>query len=175
MKIVSKQIDEYKSSVCDSVIKEYIVYEMTDDNVKISAKTVVGEKDKQELVTNIIMRITLKDRDENTETPITVIDEQLTINERNIPLVLNFYIDRETLSNPSITKEFIDGVNYYINEKEYNVMAFFLPTDGVERIECINPVIASEKQIEKIDELIRDIEINFDMSNNDDIEDGTKV
>lgn len=171
MKIVSKQIDEYKSSVCDSVIKEYIVYEMTDDDIKISGQTVIGEEAKQELITNLIMKITLKDRLNNSETPISIIDEKLTINERNIPLVLNFYIDRETLSNPDITKEFIEGVNYYINEKEYNVMAFFLPTDGPERIECINPIIATETQIIKIDNLIKDIELNFDISNNDNIED----
>jgi len=164
MKIVSKQIDEYKSLVCSGVIKEYIVYEMMDDDTKISAQTVIGDEAKQELIKDIIVKITLGDMKNNIETPITITEEKLNVSHGDTPLVLCFYIESEVLKNGEIAKEFVDSVNFYINDNNYNVMALFLPTNGVERVECINPTIASGEQIERINTLINDIENNFDIN-----------
>jgi hypothetical protein len=85
--------------------------------------------------------------------------------EKTYPLVLVFYLDREMMSNPEITKPFADSVNQMIIEKNFNVMAFFLPTDGEERVDCINPMFATEEQKENIDQLINDIKKTFDIDN----------
>jgi hypothetical protein len=77
------------------------------------------------------------------------------------PLVLVFYIDRETLKNKEIFKLFSDSVNDLIETKGFNVLCFFLPTDETERIECINPVLATESQLETINKLITDISTSF--------------
>lgn len=81
--------------------------------------------------------------------------------EKSYPIVLVFYIDRETMANQEITKEFTQAVNELINIKNFNAIAFFLPTDGEERIECINPLIAPKEKMEQIDKMIEDISKNF--------------
>jgi hypothetical protein len=81
--------------------------------------------------------------------------------ETQYPLVLVFYIDAEVLKNREIITPFVESVNDMIAKKESNVMAFFLPTTGEERIECINPVTLKETDMYKINKLIEDIRINF--------------
>ena len=77
------------------------------------------------------------------------------------PLVLVFYLDRALLANKSIAKPFADSVNDIIVHKKMNAVAFFMPTDGEERIECINPVILKDDERERVNKLINDINIHF--------------
>ena len=50
-------------------------------------------------------------------------------------------------------------------------MAFFIPTDGEERIECINPTQLEAPQMERINKLLEDLEKNFDMNQSTDEDD----
>lgn len=77
------------------------------------------------------------------------------------PLVLVFYLDREMMKVKEIMEPFANSVNNIINIKKLNAIAFFLPTDGEERVECINPVIAPEEEMERISKLIDDIQKSF--------------
>ena len=81
--------------------------------------------------------------------------------EKVYPMVLVFYLDREMMKNQEITQAFAESVNELINVKNFNAIAFFLPTDGEERIECINPLIAPKEKMEQINKLISDISKNF--------------
>ena len=81
--------------------------------------------------------------------------------EKPHPLVLVFYLDVELLSNREIAQPFIDMVNDTITVKDLNVLAFFLPTRGEEKIECINPVIISEPDMAKVTKMIEDIKEQF--------------
>lgn len=81
--------------------------------------------------------------------------------EKGYPLILVFYLDRELMSNPQIIKPFYDMVNAMIAQKEANVLAFFIPTDGEERIECINPVTVAEADMERVNKIIEEIKTNF--------------
>ena len=72
-------------------------------------------------------------------------------------------MDREMMSDKRLMSEIADHFNAVLAEREANAMAFFLPTDGPERIECINPIIATEEQKEQIDKLINEISKNFDI------------
>jgi hypothetical protein len=81
--------------------------------------------------------------------------------EKQYPLVMVFYLDREMMKNQELTQTFAGSVNELIRVKNFNAIAFFLPTDGEERIECINPVIAPKAQMEKINKLIKDISSSF--------------
>ena len=60
--------------------------------------------------------------------------------EKGYPLILVFYLDREMMMNPDIIQPFADSVNDALSQREANAMAFFLPTDGEERVECISHV-----------------------------------
>lgn len=84
-----------------------------------------------------------------------------TTEEKQYPLVIVFYLDREMMKNQQITQAFAESVNDLIVLKKFNALAFFLPTDGEERIECINPMITPKEEMVKIDKLITDISKNF--------------
>jgi len=81
------------------------------------------------------------------------------MNDSKHPLVLVFYLCRELLQNQQIATEFTNSVDMMIKQKGYNVMAFFLPTDGEERIECISHV--PERLEQDFEKLINDIKNNF--------------
>lgn len=83
--------------------------------------------------------------------------------EKGYPLIIVMYLDREMMTNADIIKPFADSVNNALAEREANAMAFFLPTDGEERIECINPVQVAETEMENINKIIEDLTKNFDV------------
>lgn len=87
----------------------------------------------------------------------------------NIPLVLVFYLDREVMMQGEIIRAFADSVNNAIAQREANCMAFFLPTDGEERIECINPVMMHDTDMEKVNQMIQDLAKNFDIGQGADL------
>jgi hypothetical protein len=84
--------------------------------------------------------------------------------EKQHPLVLVFYLDIELLSNREIAQPFVDMVNDVITQKDANAVAFFLPTRGEERIECINPVVMAEPDMAKVTQMIADIKEQFSIA-----------
>jgi hypothetical protein len=84
--------------------------------------------------------------------------------EKQHPLVLVFYLDIELLSNREIAQPFVDMVNDVIAQKDSNAVAFFLPTRGEERIECINPVVMAEPDMAKVTQMIEDIKEQFSIA-----------
>ena len=83
------------------------------------------------------------------------------MSKKETPLILVFYIDVDTIKNIDIIQPFVKSVNEMIENKKENIMAFFLPTNGEEKVECINPIIATPEQIEKIDLMVEEIKNNF--------------
>ena len=85
------------------------------------------------------------------------------------PLIVVFYLDRDMMSNPKIIQPFADSVNVLIEQKKANMMAFFLPTDGEERIETINPIQVESTEMERINNIVNDLVKNFGMDDKNDI------
>lgn len=77
------------------------------------------------------------------------------------PLILVFYIDATMMEKREIIQPFVESVNSMIERKNANVMAFFIPTKNEEKIDCINPVMLQETEIEKINEMIAEIKGSF--------------
>ena len=94
--------------------------------------------------------------------------------EKGYPMILAFYIDRETITNGEVIKIFSDQVNKVLAEREANAIAFFLPTSNgeSERIECVNPIQVEPAKMSEINKIIQDIQNNFDIGNgaDDDID-----
>lgn len=84
--------------------------------------------------------------------------------ENEYPLILVFYLDGEIMRQREIITPFVESVNQMISSKNSNVMAFFLPTNEKERIECINPTIISKPDMEKINKMVKDIETQFSVN-----------
>lgn len=79
----------------------------------------------------------------------------------NHPLIIVFYIDREMMSNPEVIQPFADSVNDILAKKDANAIAFFVPTDGEERVECINPLQVEKADMVKINKMVEDIKNQF--------------
>lgn len=89
--------------------------------------------------------------------------------KNNFPLVLVFYLDREMMSQRQIIEPFVKSVNDAIAAREANMMAFFMPTDDDEWIDCINPQTASKDEMERVTRIIGDLKKNFDIGQGADI------
>lgn len=83
-------------------------------------------------------------------------------NNNNFPLILVFYMDRALLAS-DVMGQIAMSINDAIALREANAMAFFVPTDGVERIECINPIMVKEADMERINKIVEDLTKNFDI------------
>ena len=81
--------------------------------------------------------------------------------EKNYPLIIVFYLDSELMGRREIIQPFADSVNTILAQKNANAIAFFLPTIGEERVECINPIVVPEADMEKVNALLEDIKKNF--------------
>ena len=82
---------------------------------------------------------------------------------KDYPLMLVCYINTEVITDNSVMNEIVENFNSALAHREANAMAFFVPTDGEERIECINPVIATPEQLTNIDVLITELKNRFDI------------
>ncbi len=86
-------------------------------------------------------------------------------NGNNTPLFIVFYLDRDMMANQEIMEGFANQVDSALVQKDANAMAFFIPTDGEERVECINPILVEETEMGRINKIIEDIKNNFDVGN----------
>ena len=78
------------------------------------------------------------------------------------PLITVFYIENSYLDNDFLSN-YSTMVNNLIIEKNANMLAFFIPTDGESRIECINPMMVKEADMERINNIVEDLTKNFDI------------
>jgi hypothetical protein len=77
------------------------------------------------------------------------------------PLIIVFYLDADMMKMPEIIQPFAESVNNLLAHKNANALAFFLPTKGEERIECINPLVVAEADMEKINKMVEEIKESF--------------
>jgi hypothetical protein len=81
--------------------------------------------------------------------------------EKDYPLIIVFYLDSDMMNNPEIIQPFAESVNHLLSVKNANALAFFIPTKGEERVECINPMIVKEADMDKINKMVQDIKESF--------------
>jgi len=155
MKIVVKTINEDNH--------DFLIYLKTDDDVAISAE--FATMDTYEYVIEDLID---ESGEEEENVPIfTDVAPPTEPMPNNLPLILVMYMDRELMKNSAIMGPFSDSINDTLAAREANAMAFFVPTDGEERIECINPLIATEIEKDRIGKLINDISTSFDINKKD--------
>lgn len=76
------------------------------------------------------------------------------------PLMLVFYMDRELMKSDMMGRIGM-GINDAIVQKDANAMAFFVPTDGEERIEQISYINNKVEDMDNINNLVNDIKDSF--------------
>lgn len=85
----------------------------------------------------------------------------MNLKESVIPLILVFYIDRGVITNKDFREAYIESVNGIIKNNGANIITFFLPTDGEDRIECINPVSIDKVDHSEVFKLVNDLRKDF--------------
>lgn len=79
------------------------------------------------------------------------------------PLILVFYLDKGLMSNKDIIVPFTESVNNLLSDRKINAVAFFLPTETNERIECINPVTIPENEMVRVNKILKDLEKTYSL------------
>ena len=91
--------------------------------------------------------------------------------KENYPLIIVFYLDAEMMQVKEIIQPFADSVNTMLAHKNANAMAFFIPTKGQERVECINPSIVAAADMAKINAMVEEIKKSFAIGEDINVED----
>lgn len=156
MKIVTKQYEFIKNKE-----PKYLIYLQNNEGKNIEAHDVTGD------LNRVIRENELME--EHSVNDIRLVDYNTYKIETGIltesyPLILCFYLDRELLSNPEIFQPYFNAVNEGIVNKDANILAFFMPCNiGDERIECINPIGVNEPEMDKINNLVKDLTRQFNV------------
>tara|TARA_R110000782_G_scaffold146802_1_gene239523 strand:- start:163 stop:504 length:342 start_codon:yes stop_codon:yes gene_type:complete len=88
--------------------------------------------------------------------------EDKGITSTGYPLMLVFYMDRQLMQS-EVMGQIASSINDAISMRDANAMAFFVPTEGEERIECINPIMVKDADMKKINKIVEDLTKNFDI------------
>lgn len=87
-------------------------------------------------------------------------------NDKDIPLILVFYLDKETMyENKELVEAFSKNVQDVLDKKYSNSLAFFMPTQAEERVDCINPDIVDDDKKDEINRILTDVRNYFDFNN----------
>jgi hypothetical protein len=142
--------------------KKYLTYLIGDSGESISCVESIGEKARALSEHELLSKYDI-DEVENQDIKTFIRENNLSISHTDHPLILVFYLKRDLMGDIEIIEPFSESINKMLALKDANAMAFFLPTDDKERIECINPKIIDEDTQERVDFLIADITKNFDI------------
>lgn len=74
--------------------------------------------------------------------------------ETDYSLILVYYFKRELFEDSETIEHFSSMIDATLKVKQPNAIAYLLPTDDTERIECINPVQVSEADMVRVNEIL---------------------
>jgi len=78
-------------------------------------------------------------------------------------VILVFYMDKEVYNNKEILNQYSQGVTKGLEQIGLKGMMFFLPTDGPEHIDCINPKFVDAKVFEETKEKLHKLSMKLDI------------
>ena len=142
--------------------KIHLTYLIDDNGDLVSCTETIGEKARMMAEHKILEKYDIEEV-ETQDLKQFIRDNNLSLAHDGHPLILVFYLNRELMGNIDIIEPFSESINSTLALKDANAMALFLPTDGEERIECINPKIINPETQEKVDVLINSITKEFEI------------
>lgn len=153
MKIVTKNYSLQNGK------RSYLIYLLDDNDKSLECFDVVDDDKRLEKEEELSKKYNI-----NTENIDYVSLEEFKTQDINAdnPLFLVFYLEQDMFNQREMVQAYGANVKRYLDEKGDNIRLFFMPTKDKERIECINPVyIEDEKEFEKLDTLVKEIENKF--------------
>ena len=141
--------------------RSYLVYLKDQNNNSLECYDVCGEEERLQKEEEISEKYSISDVDMEY---ITLEDFKNYEDKTDTPLILVFYLDRGTFVNTELVNAYGENVKRYLEEKGDNVRLFFMPTDGEEKINCINPVYIDNKgEFKKLNELVEKLSDQFQL------------
>ena len=153
MKIVTKNYSLQNGK------RSYLVYLMDQNSKSLECFDLEGDDKRIEKENELSEKYNI-----DTENITYFSLEEFKSQEHNkeTPLFLIFYLDADMFNQREAVQAYGANVKRYLDEKGDNIRLFFMPTKDKERIECINPIyIEDEKEFEKLDALVKEIESKF--------------
>jgi hypothetical protein len=99
-----------------------------------------------------------------TKESIGLVEKTLQSSEESKDgIILVFYMDREMYENKELLNEYSQGVMKGMERIGLKGMFFFLPTDGEERIDCVNPKLVDAKAFEETKEKLQRLSMALDI------------
>lgn len=136
--------------------RSYLVYLKDQNNNSLECYDIYGDEDR------LRKEEELSEKYEIDSVDITYVSlEKFKEDEDPVdkPLFLVFYLSRDLFTNKQLVAAYGDNVKKYLDDKGDNVRLFFMPTDGEEKIVCINPLyIETKDEYDKINTLIEELE-----------------
>jgi hypothetical protein len=152
MKIVTK------NHSLENGIRGYLVYLMDDNGNAIECFEIFGGEDRIKKENELSEQYGIS----HNQIEYVSLEKFRTQNRNYSPLILVFYLQSELFSDRKTIAMYGETVREYLENRGDDVRLFFLPTDGQERIECINPVyIDDETEYEKLNDMIEDLSNKF--------------
>jgi hypothetical protein len=152
MKIVTK------NHSLENGIRGYLVYLMDDNGNAIECFEIFGGEDRIKKENELSEQYGIR----HNQIEYVSLEKFRTQNRNYSPLILVFYLQSELFSDRKTIAMYGETVREYLENRGDDVRLFFLPTDGQERIECINPVyIDDETEYEKLNDMIEDLSNKF--------------
>ena len=152
MKIVTK------NHSLENGIRGYLVYLMDDNGNAIECFEIFGGEERIKKENELSEQYGIS----HNQIEYVSLEKFRTQNRNYSPLILVFYLQSELFSDRKTIAMYGETVREYLENRGDDVRLFFLPTDGQERIECINPVyIDDETEYEKLNDMIEDLSNKF--------------
>jgi hypothetical protein len=139
--------------------RTYLVYLTDHNNNSLECYDVKGEEERRSKENELSKKYEISD---DNLTYISLEEFKSKEDPTESPLILVFYLDRPSFVEKELVKSYGENVKRYLEEQGDNVRLFFMPTDGEEKIVCINPLyIKDEDEFEKLNTLVHQLEEQF--------------
>jgi len=152
MKIVTK------NNRLEKGVRYYLIYLNDDNGNPIECLEAEGEEDRLNKENELSKKYEISTEDID----YVSLEKFRTQIREYTPLILVFYLDKNLFSNREMIATYGENVRQYLENKGDDVRLFFLPTEGEEKISCINPVyIDEQKDFDRLQDLIEDLTNKF--------------
>ena len=139
--------------------RKYLTYLMDGNNKPLECFDTNGEVERTKIENELLNKYDLST--DNLEF-VTLEEYYRQDVKKDEALILVFYLDQSNFVQQDLLKAYSENVKRYFDENGDNVRLFFVPTNGQEKIECINPVYLTDRsEIDKLNDLTSKLEEMF--------------
>lgn len=149
MNIKIKELDSFRES--------FMVY-LRKGEINITGTQINGKDNVHDSVTKLIGEFFVGQTYDDLKYEGKLVYELDTNNKNlNNPMVIVFYVNNDFYCSDYFPKH-QDKIIQYFENNNINVIPFFMNTELESRVECINPILITDEEYDKVRTIISDLE-----------------